>query len=284
MTQAHRWLLKWARTLHVYLTLFGFMLLLFFAATGFMLNHEDWFLPQQITTGTIPVELCDPEKRDNLVDRLAKDFSVPGNLESADPAEDGSTLQLAFRYEDAVSGKILVTDVEIRRDDGHTTAKQNRASLRETKRLGKLPVDLFAPEDRSKDLLIVEALRKDFGLRGAITGPPSYETEDGIDKVYVQFKSPGYEAEVRIRTSDGEARIVERSKGLVGVMLDLHRGKESGMAWSVVIDAIAILMVIVSITGFILWTSLKSRAHYGLWILLAGTAVGFAVYFAYVPR
>ena len=34
MIHAHRLLLKWARLLHVYLTLFGFVLLLFFAVTG----------------------------------------------------------------------------------------------------------------------------------------------------------------------------------------------------------------------------------------------------------
>ena len=43
MSHGHRLLLKWAHTIHVYATLFGFTLLLFFAVTGFLLNHEDWF-------------------------------------------------------------------------------------------------------------------------------------------------------------------------------------------------------------------------------------------------
>ena len=44
MSHGHRILLKCARLVHVYLTMFGCLLILFFAVTGFMLNHEDWFL------------------------------------------------------------------------------------------------------------------------------------------------------------------------------------------------------------------------------------------------
>ncbi len=43
MSPMFRWVVKWARTTHLYLTLFALGLLLFFAVTGFMLNHEDWF-------------------------------------------------------------------------------------------------------------------------------------------------------------------------------------------------------------------------------------------------
>ncbi len=282
MTQAHRWLLRWARSLHVYLTLFGFTLLFFFAVTGFMLNHEDWFLPQQATFGIIPPDLCTPEKRDDIVERLRSEFSVPGDLESLDAIAEDSILQLVFKAEDTESGKVITTDVTIRRSDGHTEARQNRSSERVTITEGKLPVELLVPEDRTKDLLIVEKLRADFGLRGAVKGPPRYEKE--TESISVEFKGPSYQANVRIKIADGETRITQRSQGLVGLMLDLHRGKESGMEWSIVIDSLAILMVIVSITGFILWTSLKSRAHYGFWILIAGTVLGFAIYFIYVPR
>ena len=70
----------------------------------------------------------------------------------------------------------------------------------------------------------------------------------------------------------------------MGVVLDLHRGKTSGDAWSFVIDGVSILFVIVSITGLILWSSLRSRAQYGIAVLLLGAAVGLVVYFVWVPR
>jgi uncharacterized protein len=56
------------------------------------------------------------------------------------------------------------------------------------------------------------------------------------------------------------------------------------LPWSFVIDGVSILFVLVSITGLILWSSLRSRAQYGIAVLLLGAAVGLIVYFAWVPR
>ena len=50
MSRFHRWLLKTARTIHVYVTLLGLALILFFAITGFMLNHIEWFEFEQVRT------------------------------------------------------------------------------------------------------------------------------------------------------------------------------------------------------------------------------------------
>jgi hypothetical protein len=49
----HRWKKRgvtWARWTHIYLSMVSFAILLFFAVTGFTLNHQDWFDQQQRTT------------------------------------------------------------------------------------------------------------------------------------------------------------------------------------------------------------------------------------------
>ena len=45
MTQHHLRLLyrKWSRTFHIYFSLLGLLMVLFFAVTGFVLNHDSWF-------------------------------------------------------------------------------------------------------------------------------------------------------------------------------------------------------------------------------------------------
>ncbi|MCE9609145.1 MAG: PepSY-associated TM helix domain-containing protein [Chthoniobacter sp.] len=45
MDAHHRRLLfkKWTRTLHIYISMLGLLTLIFFSATGIMLNHEEWF-------------------------------------------------------------------------------------------------------------------------------------------------------------------------------------------------------------------------------------------------
>lgn len=284
MIQAHRLAIKWARTLHVYLTMFGFVLLLFFSVTGFMLNHERWFLPRQTTLGKIPTDLLKPTvDRDLIVERLRNDFGVRGDLQSFDQVEENQAIRAVFKFEDGAE-KAIITEAVIRREDGETEVTNDAAGIAERVVIveGKMPMDLLVPDDKSKELPIVEKLRKDFGVRGEVSAPPKYEKES--ESFSVNFKAPGYLATATIRASDEQTRVEHHTGGLAGVMLDLHRGKESGLPWSFVIDGVSILFVIVSITGLILWTSLRSRAQYGIVVLLLGLAVGLAIYFAWVPR
>ena len=197
MSPAHRLLLKWSRLLHVYLTLFGFVLLFFFAATGLMLNHEDLFSP----------------------------------------------------------------------------AEPQRSTMN-----GLIPAELLREPDR---LGVVERLRKEFGARGEVDG---FEVEKELETIRVKFKAPSYFAEAVIKTEEGEVEITHESRGVVGILLDLHRGKTSGEAWSLVIDGVSILFVFVSITGLILWSSLRSRAQAGLLVLILGAVSTLGVYFVWVPR
>jgi hypothetical protein len=281
MTLAHRLLLKWARNLHVYLTLFGFVLLLFFAVTGFMLNHETWFLPTQATTGKLPTELlAPPENRDAIIEALRNDFGVPPDmtLESFDAPPEANAILIAFRSKDGA------TLASIRRDDGETVVSvETDSHSREHTSIveGKIPVELLVPDDNSKALPIVETLRKEFGARGEVNVPPTYEKES--ESFSVVFKAPSYQAKATIRATDGYTRVTHQARGINGVLLDLHRGKESGPYWSLVIDGVAILFVIVSITGLILWWSLRSRGQFGCAVLLLGAAISLAIYFVWVP-
>ncbi len=259
MKLAHRLLLKWARLLHVYLTLFGFVTLLFFAVTGFMLNHENWFLPTQITTGKIPTELlAAPENRDPIIDALRNDFGVPRNmdLETFEVLEDANAIRVAFKSNDGVAEAVL------HRASGETvvtvdTDKQNRQRV--TVMEGRMPMELLVADDPSKALPIVERLRKDFAVHGEVLDPPAYEKES--ESFSVHFKSPGYQADAVIRASDGHTTVTHQSRGINGIFLDLHRGKDSGKQWSLVVDVVSVLFVIVSATGLILWSRHCAAGH-----------------------
>jgi hypothetical protein len=282
MTLAHRFLLKWARTLHVYLTLFGFVILLFFAITGFMLNHENWFLPGATTTGKIPTTLLGPsEDRDAIIETLRGDFGLPQDmtLETFTAEPNAQTITITFKSDKGTA------QADIRRDDGDTVVTVDTDSqVRERLTImeGKLPLDLLVPDDPSKALPIVEKLRKDFGAKGEVIAAPRYEKE--TESFSVLFKSPGYQATAVIRATDGHTRVAHQSRGINGILLDLHRGKDSGAGWSFVIDAVSILFFVVSVTGLILWSSLRGRAQHGLAVLLLGTLASVVAYFLWVPK
>ena len=110
MSPAYKRLLKVCRVAHVYLTLFGLVLILFFSVTGFMLNHEAWFLPKvkdrtlPARTGTLPKGLLDPLDRLAVVEALRRQFGVSGFL-GGDPKE--------YETDDGgESGRPLVRDMD----------------------------------------------------------------------------------------------------------------------------------------------------------------------------
>jgi hypothetical protein len=277
MTHAHRTLLKWARLLHVYLTLFGFALLLFFAVTGFMLNHEEWFLPRQSTSGRLPTEwIASPENRDAIIARLQDEYGVHGEPTSFDVSD--KTIRIVFPSDDGDS----TATIDRRDGAASVTHSGNRSRERVVIVDGKMPLDMLVPDDPSKELPIVEMLRRDFAARGEVNSPPRYEKE--TESFQVVFKAPGYLATATIRATDGQTKVTHQSRGLAGVMLDLHRGKDTGVPWSIAIDSVSVLFVAVSITGLILWSSLRGRAQHGLAVLIGGMAVGLAVYFVSAPR
>ncbi len=201
MSPAHRALLKWARHLHVYLTMFGLLLLLFFAVSGFMLNHEE--------------------------DLFGVDAPFTQTIEA------------------------------------------------------KLPMELVGDRGKEPDkLAVVEALRRELGVRGLVD-MKSIEIEEG--HIRMEFKAPSRLEMVSINREDGATTVNRESRGFANLLMDLHRGKSSGFWWSLLIDAVCVMLVVISATGLILWSSLRGRAKHGLAVLIAGTLFGLATYWWGVP-
>ncbi|MFO0809939.1 MAG: PepSY-associated TM helix domain-containing protein [Gemmataceae bacterium] len=111
MTPAYRRLLKVSRIVHVYLTLFGLVLILLFAVTGFMLNHEDWFLPTEPHTRTaeqtLPTGVLNPVDKFEVVEALRREFAIAGAVNT-------------FRADDES------VEVEFLRPGGRTVAEVRR--------------------------------------------------------------------------------------------------------------------------------------------------------------
>ena len=103
------------------------------------------------------------------------------------------------------------------------------------------------------------------------------------------FKAPGYSADVTVNRQVGTAgpagtyTLTEVSNGTVAILNDLHKGHDAGKAWGWLIDASAVLLSLVSLTGLcILWFLYKRRTS-GLVVVGIGIAVCLLVYRIYVP-
>jgi hypothetical protein len=135
--------------------------------------------------------------------------------------------------------------------------------------------------DRSEEvakLEVVEQLRKSHGIRGALADFRVDESE-----CTVSFKGPGYAADAFIDRDSGHYNLTETLHGFIAVLNDLHKGRDTGPVWSVVVDLSAVVLTIISLSGLILIFFLKLRRGPGLVVSLVGAAVIVAICLFWVP-
>lgn len=182
-------LIRW---LHLYLSMFGFTALFFFAFTGITLNHPGW-----------------------------------------------------------------------------TEGKQKVKSYSDVVDLTLVKPDTVTSVDREK---ISRLLKKKYNIRGRVTDFRMDETECSIS-----FTSPGYRADAFIDRTTGSCELTIYSSGLLTVLNDMHKGRDTGQGWAKVMDISAVLMMIVSITGFLMIFFISRKKKPGLLVALIG-AITFLIF------
>jgi uncharacterized protein len=150
----------------------------------------------------------------------------------------------------------------------------------EKKYEGRLPAAWVNNQDTSsiKKMEIVEFIRKNYGIKGYVS---DFFIEE--EQCSVSFKGPGYSADAFINRKDGSLQLTELRMGLFAVLNDLHKGRDSGKGWAWLIDASAVLLTLVSLTGLLMLLFLKKRRLSGLIITLVGGAICYLVYLLWVP-
>ncbi|MEM7308744.1 MAG: PepSY-associated TM helix domain-containing protein [Planctomycetota bacterium] len=139
----------------------------------------------------------------------------------------------------------------------------------------------FVPELLTEDpdrLGIAERLREEHRLRGAVA-----EFRVSEYDYMVVFKGPGYAADIFIDRETGHYTVTETASGTMALLNDLHKGRDSGAAWSWVIDVSAVITLLASLSGFGLLLYIKKRRVPGVFAALAGTAVLVAAWAIWVP-
>jgi len=136
-----------------------------------------------------------------------------------------------------------------------------------TTKTGTLASSLLA-DGQVDELGISEFLRTTYG----ISAPLADHQLDG-DQGLLSYRDPGYAANVTYDTTSGDYRLTVEQQGLVGVMNDLHKGRDASGSWKWVIDVIAGFLVVISLTGLVLQLFLKRRRRSALAVAAGGIAV-----------
>jgi hypothetical protein len=125
---------------------------------------------------------------------------------------------------------------------------------------------------------VVEYLRNTHGIHGAMK---DFRVED--TDWSVAFKGPGYSADAIVDRATGRYELTETRMGFFAVLNDLHKGRDTGIAWARVIDLSAVLMTLVSLTGLLLIFFLQKKRLSGLLAAGAGAVLCYLAYLAWVP-
>ncbi|NNG76737.1 hypothetical protein HLH10_10610 [Acinetobacter sp. ANC 4277] len=87
-----------------------------------------------------------------------------------------------------------------------------------------------------------------------------YQSSEVMDnEVMIRLESPAGATDIFVITDTGETEITQKPASTVSMLNDLHRGKNSGLGWSWLIDISAIIYIVLSLAGYILFLSIKTR-------------------------
>jgi uncharacterized protein len=75
------------------------------------------------------------------------------------------------------------------------------------------------------------------------------EAEWSDDEIYLSLPRPGGDAWLRLSLSDGQIEYERTDRGWLSYLNDLHKGRNTGAAWSWFIDIFAAATLVFSVTG-----------------------------------
>ena len=144
---------------------------------------------------------------------------------------------------------------------------------------GKCSAEWVKPgNEHVAKLEIVEHLRSRHDVKGAVS---EFRIEE--DQCVVSFKGPAYSADAYISRANGEYDLTEVRMGFVALINDLHKGRDTGPAWSWFIDVSSVLLALVSLTGLLLMAWIKRHRFNGYVLAVLGGVACLLLYFFAVP-
>ncbi|MAF01248.1 MULTISPECIES: PepSY-associated TM helix domain-containing protein [Herbaspirillum] len=139
-------------------------------------------------------------------------------------------------------------------------AAQIEAKPQVTHRKATLPESLLAPLRQQAEAAdakggskaaLPSAVRDWVGRELAVT-VDQQSAEWSADEVYVALPRPGGDAWLRVALEDGQVEYEKTDRGWISYFNDLHKGRNTGAAWSWFIDVFAVACLVFCITGLFL--------------------------------
>jgi hypothetical protein len=114
-------------------------------------------------------------------------------------------------------------------------------------------------------------LEKEFELP---LGAAAVEWSD--EELYLSAPGPGRDAWISIDRESGAAKSEATDRGWIAYFNDLHKGRNTGLVWTIFIDVVAAACLFFSLTGLVL-LQIQARQRRSTWPLVIGGTVLAAV-------
>ena len=108
-------------------------------------------------------------------------------------------------------------------------------------------------------------------------------TSEWKTRRYPSPSGPGCAADAFIDVTNSSYDPRRDAQRFIAIINDLHKGRDTGSVWSIVIDVSASLLVLVSLTGLVLIWFVYKRRTSGLILAASAGVLCWLVYRAFVP-
>jgi uncharacterized protein len=98
------------------------------------------------------------------------------------------------------------------------------------------------------------------------------ETDGDVTDGSITFKGPAYQADAFF-AEDGSYELTVETQGLMAVLNDLHKGRNTRSSWRWLIDGAGIVLAVVSLTGVVLQFFLRKRRRAAFASATVGTLI-----------
>ncbi len=143
------------------------------------------------------------------------------------------------------------------------------ATPRVSEQTAELPADLLALAQaaEAQEAPLPDPVRAWIGEELKVSLPADAAPEWSPGEAYLALPRPGGDAWLSLDTAVGEVIYERTDRGVVAYLNDLHKGRNTGVAWMWFLDIFAIGCVVFCVTGLIL-LQLHSHARRSTWPLV----------------
>lgn len=102
------------------------------------------------------------------------------------------------------------------------------------------------------------------------------------EELYLSAPGPGRDAWISIDRESGAAKSEATNRGWIAYFNDLHKGRNTGLVWTIFIDVVAAACLFFSLTGLVL-LQIQARQRRSTWpLVIGGTLLAFVLMIFFV--